>query len=109
MTRGASFITPEGQFVHLPAGVDHPDAIRRAGVPPANGEVGDNRVDFLSDAGVIRTRFSRDRAGDTLHVSVPAQGVTADQIPALRQAVGKLGRYGNLVLELADIYPDSRD
>src|SRR6185437_14355459 len=30
LKRGASFITPDGKFIHLPAGTEHPTAIERS-------------------------------------------------------------------------------
>ena len=105
---GASFITSDGQFIHLTPGVVHPMAIAEAeGKTQFPSE--DNRPDFLNENGAIRTRFSNDRQGPTLHVSVPEQGVTKEQIPALQQAVAQAGRYGNVVMERADITPETKD
>lgn len=108
---GASFITPNGKFVHLGT-TDHDDAI--AAIVDKNGNSkysrlngGDNRPEFLNTTGTIRVRFSQDRAGDTVHISVPAQGVTEAQIPALRQAIAQAGRYGNVVMERADVNPEN--
>jgi Nicotianamine synthase protein len=128
LTRGASFITPDGKFIHLPAGQDHPAAIAKAtgdkfqyGEDETEGpdseslaDVGqnthDNRVDFINQTGAIRTRFKRDSpAGPTMHISVPASGVTADQIPAVQQTIAKAGRNGNVVLERADVTPETKD
>ena len=104
-TGQASFILPDGKFTHLPAGVEHPDATRRAGVPASE----DSRIEFLNDTGAIRTRFSKDRAGDTMHISVPKGGVSAEQIPAIRQAIAQAGRNGNVVMERADVAADTKN
>ena len=112
---GASFITPEGKYVHL-GSKTHPEAIEAAtGERPtedlkalgenmgrSNGPE-DSRVRFLADTGAIRTRASFDRSGHTLHISVPEKGVTAEQVDALkgaaRAALGS-GKSGNIVMEI---------
>lgn len=117
LRRGASFITPDGKFIHLPAGVEHPQAIANArgdaSYPSPEDEVdepaGDNRIQFLNDTGAIRTRFSTDRAGPIMHISVPKDGVTAEQVPAIRQAVAQAGRNGNVVMERADVTPETKN
>jgi len=122
---GASFITPDGKFIHL-GSIEHPIAIEsatnRGGDAEAvgakmtrsenteihNPETGkmepvDNRIGFLRDTGAIRTRFRQSVAGKELVASVPAKGVTEDQVSALRQAVGRgLGRDGNLLIEVGE-------
>jgi predicted GNAT family acetyltransferase len=111
----ASFIAPDGKFIHLPAGTEHPTAIegatgsRAAEDIPALGEKvtrsngpEDSRVRFIQDTGVVRTRFSNDRAGETLHVSVPEAGVTPEQMQGIKDAVRtsmSKGR-GNIVMEV---------
>jgi len=95
VANGASFITPDGKFIHL-GSVEHPDAIRWAG--------SGNRENFISDTGAIRTRFSNDRAGRTLHISVPADGVTPDQVDALKAAYREgVGKHGNIVMEVGEL------
>lgn len=103
---GQSFITPEGQFVHLPPGTTHTDAIQESGgaAPgPENGH--DNRPAFINDTGAIRVHLANERAGRTLAASVSADGVKSpEQVTALQQLVGKeLPRTGNLRLERADV------
>jgi hypothetical protein len=93
----AAFITPDGRFSYLRGGEQHWGVI---GKPTP--ERPDPRIDFLNQTGAIRTRFGTGRAGDTLHISVPKTGVTEEQVTAIRQAVGRLGRNANLVLETAD-------
>ena len=111
--RGASFIAPDGKFIHLGA-TEHPVAIEsstgRTGDAEAIGEkmtrsIGpeDSRIGFIKDTGAIRTRFRSSIAGKELVASVPAGGVTEEQISALRQAVGQgLGRNGNLLMEVGE-------
>ena len=103
---GGSFITPDGKFIHLGADT-HDMAIARNAEdrPPAGvqGATEDNRSGFLKDTGAIRTRFTKGRAGNELAISVPAAGVTPEQVSAIRQAVGQgLGRNGNLAIEVGE-------
>ena len=121
--RGASFIAPDGKFVHL-EGTEHPTAIEAAtGERPTEDKEAlgtkinednkeqDSRIRFLNDTGTIRTRFSKDRAGETLHVSVPKQGVTPEQVQALKDAVASSmpKGYGNIVLERSDISSETKN
>lgn len=108
---GASFITPDGKFIHLAGGAQHPEAIEFyspeyvEGLRPQAkpGEGLDTRAPFVNDTGAIRTRFRTGKGGNELAVSVPKNGVTPQQMDALRRAVGQgLGRNGNLVIEQAD-------
>jgi predicted GNAT family acetyltransferase len=98
--KGGAFITPDGKFIDL-RGAEHNRAIENAtGVVDASK---DNRPEFINNTGAIRTRFSKDRAGDTLHLSVPTDGVTDEQVDAIKDAVRtSLGKYGNIVMETAD-------
>jgi len=102
----ATFVAPDGKFITLPAGVDHPDAIIAAGAKhESTGLVQDAFTvpPFLNDTETIRIRPTLDKGGPTLHVSVPKDGVTPEQVDALKQAVGQgLGRNGNMMLETAD-------
>ena len=104
VTEAAHFVTPDGKFVRLPAGVDHDRAIESANPERPSNALPDNRVEFLNDTNTIRVRPAMgDRGGPTLHVMVPKEGVTPEQVDALKQSVGQgLGRYGNLMLETAD-------
>lgn len=120
--QGASFITPDGKFIPLGA-ITHPEAIETlTGERPeedkeALGEklsqnwepTRDSRVRFLNETGAIRVRASNDRAGKTLHISVPAEGVTPEQLESMRRLVSQQGRYGNVVLERADVTPETAD
>ena len=103
---GASFITPEGTFIHLPGGGHHPDAIEFYGGPKAEGET---RPEFMEESGAIRVRQSNGRAGQTLQVSVPAQGVNEAQADAIKRAVATMGRTGNMYLERGDVKPETKD
>lgn len=109
-----SFILPEGKFLHLPTMHDAAIALNdqegRYGYSYEH-PITDNRVPFIKDTGVVRTRFSNDRAGDTLHISVPPQGVTAEQVQALKDTVRKAmpnGR-GNIVLERVDVGSETKN
>ena len=63
----------------------------------------DVRPKFLNDTGAMRTRPTTDRAGQTLHVFVPVDGVTPEQVSALKQSVGQgMKSRGNLMLETAN-------
>ncbi len=99
--RGGAFITPDGQISTMLPGQQHPETISRATGATVNGAV-DNRPEFLDRTGAVRTRFTRGRDGDRLSVSVPKTGVTQDQADMIRQAVGSIGRNGNLLLERSD-------
>lgn len=108
LTDGASFITPDGKFVHLAGATTHDSAIDWA--TGSQQIVGDNRPDFLKNTGAVRTRFMPNaKAGPTMHISVPEQGATPEQIPAIQQAIAKAGRNGNVVMERADVTPETRD
>jgi hypothetical protein len=108
----ASFLTPDGKFVDLSS--THPEAIKKAtgedfndaalSEKIKNEEPGteDNRIKFLNDTGAIRTRLRQTMAGTELVASVPKQGATEAQVRALRKAVGRVGREGNLVIERTD-------
>lgn len=99
ITEGAHFITPDGKFVRLPAGLDHDAAINQ--VRPDQMEY-DPRINFINDTGAVRVRPTVDRAGQTLHVSVPESGVTPEQMDALKQSVGQgMKSRGNMILETA--------
>lgn len=110
---GASFITPDGKFIHLTAGKLHPEAIKEATgeMQPVYTNYGnkENRPAFLDKTDSVRIRFSTDKAGDTVHISVPKQGVTEEQVSTLRQAVAQAGRNGQVILERADITPETKD
>lgn len=99
---GASFIAPDGKFVHLNS-IEHGTALH--GVSGSS-----DLVPFINDSGAIRTRVSFDRGGKTLHISVPKDGVTNEQISALKQAAQKaVGKNGNIVLERADVTAETKD
>jgi hypothetical protein len=115
---GASFLTPDGKFVDLSG--THPEAIEKATGEPFNDaslshkikneEPGaeDNRIKFINDTGAVRTRFRDTMAGKELVASVPAKGITQDQLVALRRAIGKVGREGNFAIERTDATPENK-
>ena len=105
---GASFIGPDGKFIHLPGGAHHPDAIEFHGGPKAEGET---RPAFLEESGAVRIRHNpSSREGELLQVSVPPQGVNPAQVEAIKKAVGQgLGNSGTLYLERADVTPETKD
>jgi hypothetical protein len=107
VTGAAHFVTPDGKFVRLPRGLGHPEAVAKAVGGAAYDP--DNRVRFLNDTGALRIRPSTGKAGETLHVSVPAGGVTPEQVDALQRSVQAMGKNGNLVLERADINAENKD
>ena len=102
ISHGASFITPDGKYIHLGGGIDHNRAIENVtGVMDGSK---DNRPDFLNPTGAIRTRMTFGREGHTLHVSVPEKGITAEQVDALKAAAHQGlggGKNGNIVMETA--------
>jgi hypothetical protein len=105
-SNGKSFITPDGKFIHI-SSLAHDEALGLAGVHSE----GDNRIDFITNTGAIRTSYEPfAREGKTFHISVPPQGVTEEQIPALKAVTHKaVGKYGNIVIERADISNATRD
>ena len=109
VTDAAHFVTPDGKFVRLPAGLDHDAAILRSkgikGVGSETAEMGpDPRMKFLNDTKTVRIRPAKDANGTpTLNLHVPVAGVTPEQVNALKQAVGQgLKGQGHLMLETAD-------
>jgi hypothetical protein len=98
---GASFIAPDGKFVHVPAGGTHDSAIDWVGAGDGSK---DPRPEFIKNTGVIRTRARFGRGGHELSISVPEQGVTHDQIDALKQTARATlgsGKSGHIVMEVA--------
>ena len=115
----AKFITPDGKFLNL-SGKTHPEIIESTtGERPEEdlkslGENmsgnenpnADSRVRFLNDTGAVRTRTSMGE----FHASVPAHGVTPEQIDALKADARKaVGRDGRIVIERADVTPETKD
>jgi hypothetical protein len=102
-----SFITPDGKFVSVKG--THDIAIGRAN--PKDRPEGriDNRPSFLDDTGAIRTRMRVTKAGSSLSVTVPKNGISPEQLDALRRSVQAMGPYGNLVIERSDISRNNRD
>ena len=109
--QAASFVTPEGKFVHLPQSVDHFQAITEHGGPASDATNGyDNRPAFMNDTGAVRLHLANERAGKTLAVSVPQQGIEPEQVNAIRQTVGQvLPRTGNLRMERVDVKPETKN
>lgn len=103
VTEAKHFVTPDGKFVRLPEGLDHDGAILKTFSADAENVPADVRPKFMSETGAMRLNPTTDRNGTTLHVSVPVNGVTPDQVDALKQAVGQgLKGQGHLMLETAD-------
>ena len=106
ISHGSSFITPDGQYVHLPTGTSHADAIDAAkGKPGQEGLSTHSRKMFQNDTGAIKTKVTFDpETGHTLHVTVPDSGVNPEQVQALvkaaKQALGG-GKKGKVVMETA--------
>ena len=104
ISHGSSFITPDGQYVHLPTGTSHADAIDAAkGKPGQEGLSTHSRKMFQNDTGAIKTKVTFDpETGHTLHVTVPDSGVNPKQVQALvkatKQALGG-GKKGKVVME----------
>jgi predicted GNAT family acetyltransferase len=104
---GASFLHEDGTVTSLGA-IEHPLAIASAkGVGPFGTAADMDKAKFLDDTGSIRVRFRHEHGGDTLHISVPRDGVNEDQLSMLRQAVAQ-NKYGNFVLERSDITPETQ-
>ena len=98
-----SFIAPDGKFVTLPVGMDHDKAIAQVNPDRPHSSAMDNRVGFVNDAQTIRLRPWSDRAGTTLHFTIPKDGVTPEQVDALKLAVGGgMRSRGNFIFETAD-------
>ena len=107
----ASFITPEGDYIHLPEGTAHTDAIEEHGGPGTTTENGhDNRPQFMEDTGTVRIHKANGRAGETMHISVPPQGATEGQVDSLKKSMAQtMGRNGNIMMERSDISADNAD
>ncbi|VVB50953.1 Uncharacterised protein [uncultured archaeon] len=105
-----SFITPEGQFVHL-EGTQHGDAIAESGGGNSNEKNGwDNRPEFVNKSGAVRVHGYNNRSGENLSFSVPAGGVSLEQLDSIRRATAEgLSRNGNLNIERADVKADTKD
>jgi hypothetical protein len=64
----------------------------------------DNRPAFLNDTSTARIHKANGRAGETMAVSVPAHGVTPEQVESIKKSVGQsLDRNGQLRMERADV------
>jgi hypothetical protein len=108
-TDAAHFVTPDGKFVRLPAGADHDRTIERANPDRPTMRIPDNRVAFSNDTGVMNIRPTTDASGKTLSIKVPKDGITPNQVDALKQAVGQgMKSRGSLLLETADKPSDSK-
>jgi ribosomal protein S18 acetylase RimI-like enzyme len=101
---GASFLHSDGTVTRT-GSKEHPLAIAEAEGRP-NGGSDVDRPQFINDTGSIRVRYRPSgKAGPEIVFSVPEKGVTAEQADMMKQAVGKMGRYGNLLIETA--HPDN--
>jgi hypothetical protein len=116
---GAQFITPDGKFIHLPPGVWHDYAIKNA--------LGEERTKpnleepglapkwftgFIDDTGAIRVRHHpMAKEGRSVSFSVPKQGVTPEQIDAMKASVrnNMPGGRGNIQMERSDVSVDNKD
>ena len=81
----ASFITPDGKFIRLPAGGTHDTAIDFVTGRQAGPE-GDNRIGFLNDTGAIRLRVSNDKAGKT---------EAAPEVTPQQQVIAEMSKLGD--------------
>lgn len=97
---GASFITPEGKFIHLGQD-DHQQVMFNHGYDQKSD---DDRVPFINQSGAVRTNLWTSRAGRTMSFSVPENGVNPEQIDAMKRAVREgLGtRNGQVRVETAE-------
>ena len=98
----AGFILSDGRMVPLQG--EH-DSMLKAVHPEQmtdRGYTGPLRENFIRDENAVRTRFRTGKSGDELVFSVPKSGVNEDQISQIRQSIGKMGRNGNAVMEIAE-------
>ena len=62
----------------------------------------DIRIGFIERTGCVRLRFSLNRGGHTLHVSVPKDGIWVSQLTTIKDVFKALmGQHGNYVVEIA--------
>jgi hypothetical protein len=102
MVKGeASFLHSDGTVTNI-GSLDHPAAISSAEGRDLTGGGDVDRIEFINNTGSIRVRYRPTaRAGREIVFSVPEKGVTSEQVDMMRQAVGKMGRNGNLLIEVA--------
>lgn len=101
VTSEPSFILPNGNAIYL-GQTWHPAAISSIpeGIPFTGAE--DALTNFINEANTIRVRPNMGaHEGETLHITVPKNGVTPEQVDALKKAASQIRR-GNLVFETAD-------
>lgn len=104
------FILSDGQRVPLTN--DHEQAINQ--LTPRDKPINPkerlmNMVNFINDEQAVRTRYRTGRGGDEVVFSVSPNGVTPEQIDQMRQAVGKMGRNGNVIIERTDVNSENMD
>lgn len=98
---GASFLHDDGTVTNI-GSLDHPAAISSAMGKGIKGGADVDRVGFINDTGSIRVRHRPSgRSGPEIVFSVPEKGVTTEQVDMMKQAVGKMGRNSNLLIEAA--------
>ena len=105
VTNGASFLTKEGKFIHMPPGATHDEAVRLADIEkqyqPEEGKT-DPRPQFIKDTDAVRIRTRGTKAGKEISISVPENGVTPEQVEGLKAAThAQVGQRGSVVMEVA--------
>ena len=105
VTNGASFLTKEGKFIHMPPGATHDEAVRLADIEkqyqPEEGKT-DPRPQFIKDTDAVRVRTRGTNAGKEISISVPENGVTPEQVEGLKAAThAQVGQRGSVVMEVA--------
>jgi hypothetical protein len=104
---GDGFILNDGRRASFGA-TDHTAAVRSVlDKSEMDPNAGKQMNDFLNDEKAIRTRYRDTRGGKEVVFSVPKDGVSEEQISQMRQAVGKMGHTGNVVMETAEGYGKS--
>jgi hypothetical protein len=99
---GTGFILSDGRRVNT-GGADHATAVRVSTPLEERSPNKDRDLnDFINREKVVRTRYRTGRGGDEVVFSVPKEGLTEEHISQMRQAVGKMGRNGNAVMEVAE-------
>jgi len=97
-----SFIGPDGKVSTIGANT-HAGAL---GSVPEGAQYGNDesgRTNFINDAKTIRVAPQMNhQAGETFTFTVPKDGVTPEQVDALKQSAGLLKNRGNIIIETAD-------
>lgn len=100
---GAAFLHSDGSVTYTGA-IEHPSAISSAqGNGPFRMMGTIDRSEFINETGSIRSRYNPvARMGLQLLFTVPDNGVSEAQTRMMREAVGKMGREGNLLIQTAN-------